>query len=390
MYTIHEVKTISDKKAFLQLPVKLYRKEKNWIRPLDKDIEEVFDPSRNKSFRNGECTRWIIKDEKHRKVGRVAVFIDHKAAENNEQPTGGMGFFECINDKVAAFLMFDSCKQWLQERGMEAMDGPVNFGDRDKWWGLLVEGFYEPNYCMPYHLHYYKDLFESYGFKNYFNQFTFHRLVNREGVAPEVLDKAVRISKNHDYRFVHFDLKHKEQFIEDFRTIYNKGWAKFTGVKPISILHAKALFKSIAPILDPNLIWYAYYKDVPVAFLIMIPEINQIIKHFRGKLNVWNKIRFLYYSWSKECTKVLGIIFGIIPEHQGKGLEAALILAFADIAWKPGFRYKEMEMNWIGDFNPSMIKTVEKIGATIRKVHVTYRYLFDPAKEFKRAKVVNR
>ena len=66
------------------------------------------------------------------------------------------------------------------------------------------------------------------------------------------------------------------------------------------------------------------------------------------------------------------------------------MLAFADVAWKPGFKYKEMEMNWIGDFNPTMIKVMEKIGARVRKIHVTYRYLFDPSKEFKRAGIVNK
>ena len=49
-----------------------------------------------------------------------------------------MGFFECINDESVAFAMFDKCKAWLQERGMEAMDGPINFGERDRWWGLVV------------------------------------------------------------------------------------------------------------------------------------------------------------------------------------------------------------------------------------------------------------
>jgi len=284
MYQIIEVKTKSDIKEFLQLPVKLYKNEKNWIRPLDKDIEEVFDPLRNKLFRDGECTRWILKNEKNETSGRVAAFIDKKTAANNERPTGGLGFFECINDNTAAFLLFDTCKLWLSERGMLAMDGPVNFGDRDRWWGLLVEGFYEPNYCMPYNFLYYRYLFEEYGFRNYFNQFTFHRLVNRENVSPEVLYKAERIAKNPDYSFEHFNKNDKKRFTGDFRTIYNKGWAKFSGVKPISAIHVQALFKSIEPILDPELIWYTYFKGEPVAFLIMIPEINQIIRHLNGSL----------------------------------------------------------------------------------------------------------
>src|SRR5699024_7027135 len=143
---IIEVKDKRTQKEFLQLPVRLYKNDKNWIRPLDKDIEKVFDPEENKFFQHGECTRWILM-KNGEVIGRVAAFIDRKTAFTFEQPTGGMGFFECIDDQEAAFKLFDTCKTWLEERDMEAMDGPINFGDRLNWWGLLVNGFYEPNYC---------------------------------------------------------------------------------------------------------------------------------------------------------------------------------------------------------------------------------------------------
>src|SRR5699024_6840886 len=162
---IIEVTDKRTQKEFLQLPVRLYKHEQNWIRPLDKDIEKVFDPTKNKYFEHGECTRWILVNDQQETIGRVAAFIDRKTANTFDQPTGGMGFFECINDKEAAFLLFDTCKEWLEARNMEAMDGPINFGDRMNWWGLLVDGFYEPNYGMFYHFPYYQQLFEAYGFQ---------------------------------------------------------------------------------------------------------------------------------------------------------------------------------------------------------------------------------
>jgi hypothetical protein len=131
MMKIVEVISSSDIQEFLQLPVRLYKAVPNWIRPLDKDIEVVFDPDKNKSFREGECIRWILKDESGITIGRVAAFVLNKTVKRgNDQPTGGMGFFECIRDQHAAFMLFDQCKTWLQARGMEAMDGPINFGSR--------------------------------------------------------------------------------------------------------------------------------------------------------------------------------------------------------------------------------------------------------------------
>lgn len=389
-YTLAEVKDKWSRKEFLLLPVRLYKNEKNWIRPLDQDVEKVFDPKTNKSFRSGECIRWILKNDSGETVGRVAAFYDKKIAKNNEQPTGGMGFFECINDKKAAFVLFDACKEWLAEKGMEAMDGPVNFGDRDRWWGLLVDGFFEPNYCVNWNFLYYKDFFEDYGFKNYFNQYTFHRDISIEGVNPVIMEKAERVYSNPEYSFPHIDKNNLEKAAEDFLTIYNQAWARHSGVKKITKIHAMALLKSFKPIMDEELIWFAYHKEEPIGFYIMIPEINQIVKHLNGKFNMTGKIKFQYHKMRKTCRKAYGVIFGVVPRYQGKGIEGGMIMAFADVALRPGFQYNELELNWIGDFNPAMLKIASQLAFKVRKTHVTYRYLFDREKEFKRAKSLLR
>ena len=146
------VEVTNDKTAreFIDLPRKLYKEDPNWICPLDADIQAVFDPSRNNYFTHGVCTRWILVDQQQQTIGRIAAFINHKKASQNAQPTGGIGFFESINHRDAAFALFDQGQQWLRQRGMEAMDGPINFGENDKYWGLLVQGFKEPSYGMNY------------------------------------------------------------------------------------------------------------------------------------------------------------------------------------------------------------------------------------------------
>jgi GNAT superfamily N-acetyltransferase len=389
-YTIVEVNNPRRVKEFLMLPVRLYKDEKNFIRPLDQDIEEVFDPKKNKFFRNGEAIRWLLQDEKGQTVGRVAAFVDWKTAHKNDQPTGAMGFFECINDQDAAFQLFDQCKQWLEERGLEAMDGPVNFGDRDRWWGLLVDGFeFEPNYCMPYNFSYYQNLFEAYGFRNFFNQYTYYREIKKEGLSPVIEKKAERVRSNPNYRFEHLDRNNLVKYTEDFRDIYNRAWSRYSGVKKITRAHSMALMKSLKPILDEKLMLFAYYGDDPIAFFLMVPDANQIVKHLNGRMNLWAKLKFLYFKKLHPPKKVLGLIFGVVPEHQGRGVEGGLVMAFGDIALNKGFPYKDLELNWIGDFNPTMMKVAEQIGAAIRKTHVTYRYLFDRTKPFKREKKVS-
>ena len=185
---------------FLDFPATLYKSDKNWIRPLDEEIEKVFDPETNKLFRHGEAVRWILLNENQKPVGRMAAFYDKKSALKNKQPTGGIGFFDCIDNQAAANILFDAGKSWLQNRGMEAMDGPVNFGDRDNFWGCLANGFHEPVFNMPYNYPYYNNLFENYGFKNYFNQYTYHIDVQGGSHSPVIGEKAVRLHRDPAYR----------------------------------------------------------------------------------------------------------------------------------------------------------------------------------------------
>ncbi len=387
-FTLIEVRTKHNIKEFLNFPSTLYKNDKNWIRPLDEDIEKVFDSKKNKSFRKGNAIRWILKDSENKLVGRIAAFYrDAKSAKEN-QPTGGCGFFDCINNKDAANILFDASKKWLEQNGMEAMDGPINFGSRENFWGCLSEGFYEPIYKMPYNYSYYNDLFEGYGFQNYFNQFTFHVPLTPGKLDPIIPQKAARIRKNPDISFSYYNKKKPEKAIVDFMKIFNAAWASFPGVKPLTLVQSRGIFKSMKQILDPKLLIFAHYKDKPIAFFIMIPDLYQIMKKFNGNFNFINKLRLLYdLKIRKVCSRAVGMIFGVVPEFQGKGVAEGMIVFFEDEV-SEGVNYTDLEMNWIGDFNPKMINLVKQIGGKVKKTHITYRYLFDRTKGFERAKVV--
>lgn len=387
-YTLTEVINRRNVREFLDFPSTLYKGNKNWIRPLDEDIVKIFNPKKNRLFKRGEAIRWILKDENNKVIGRIAAYYDEKTAKKSDQPTGGCGFFDCINDKYAAKMLFDASKGWLKNHGMEAMDGPVNFGSRENFWGCLSEGYYEPIYNMPYNHKYYNELFESYGFQNYFNQFTFHVPLIGGTLDPVISEKAARIRKDPTITFGFHDKKNPKITANNFMEVFNAAWAKFPGVKPVTQSQATALFKSMKQIIDPKLIIFAYHNNKPIAFFIMIPDLFQIIRNFNGNFNLINKLRLLYkLKVKKVCTRAVGIIFGVVPEFQGKGVAEGMIVYFEDEVAK-GVNYTDLEMNWIGDFNPKMIKLVKQIGGKVRKTHITFRYLFDRTKEFERAKIL--
>jgi hypothetical protein len=377
---MHLVNTPADKKLFLQVAVTMYKNDPHYIRPLDKDIEEVFDPQKNKFFKRGECCRWILKDDAGNAVGRVAAFVNKQYKQ--EQPTGGIGFFECINNQEAANFIFNHCRNWLLERGMEAMDGPINFGERDKWWGLLTEGFYEPLYCMNYNPPYYKQLFENYGFKMYFNQICYALKVASR-LEEKFYTRHKAIKSDTQYAAVHLKKNKLQKYAKDFTYIYNKAWAGHGGGKTLEEKQVIKMFKSMKPVMDETLNWFVYYNDEPIAFWVNLPDLNQYFKYMKGKFGVWQKIHFLLLQKLGNCKRFVGLVFGIIPEFQGKGIDAYMIVEGAAVI-QNSKKYVDYEMQWIGDFNPKMINIVESLGTHPSRKLGTYRYLFNREIEFKR------
>ncbi|MBN9483624.1 MAG: hypothetical protein BGO70_14165 [Bacteroidetes bacterium 43-93] len=382
---MHEVKTAEDIKLFLEFPVSINKGNPNWIRPLDKDIEEVFDPTRNKFFKKGECTRWLLKDNNGKVIGKIAAFVNRQY--KNEQPTGGIGFFDCINDQQAANYMFDHCKQWLRERGMEAMDGPINFGERERWWGLLVEGYQEPLYCMNYNPEYYKDLFYNYGFQVYYEQLCFALRV-KDRLQEKFYSAYEKYSQMPEYSARRIRKNDIEKYAKDFAYIYNKAWAKHGGGKEIEERTVVRMFQTMKPAIDEDLMWFIYHNEQPIGFWINLPDLNQYFKHMNGRFGFWEKLKFLWLKRFGKCSRFVGLVFGIIPEYQGTGVDGFLIMSGANVI-QPANKYQDYEMQWIGDFNPKMVNIAEHLGTYHSRKLQTLRYLFDRTKEFKRHPIIS-
>lgn len=375
------------KRMFLEFPVSLYASDPNWIRPLDQDIEVIFDPNKNFHLKKGEAIRWILFDGNQNPIGRVAAFYENTEPDKSNLKMAGMGFFEVIDDENAAIILFDACKNWLKEKGFEGMDGPINFGERDSFWGLMIKGWeFEPTYKMPWTKPYYISFFENFGFKDYFQQYVYVSSIRGANVTAGIEEKAQRIYQNPNYNFKHIEKSNLAKYAEDFKIIYNAAWAKFPGVSEMTSEQAQKLVKQMKPIIDEQLLWFAYSElDEPVAFFIVIPDLNQIVKHLHGKLNTWGKIKFLLLKSRGVLTRTCGVIFGVVPEHQGKGVESAIALRFRTAAREnPFYPYTTMDMNWVGDFNPKMMRFVSQLGATNDKTFITYRYLFNPNQPFSR------
>ncbi|MEO6290537.1 MAG: hypothetical protein ABIO76_11480 [Ginsengibacter sp.] len=375
-------------RQFLKVPIHIYRDDPHYIRPLDKDVNDVFDQKKNKAFRFGECSRWILTDAENNLIGRIAAFVNKKYKnKGDEQPTGGIGFFESINDQLAADMLFDVAKSWLMQRGMEAMDGPINFGERDRWWGLVVEGFKPPIYLMNYNLPYYKVLFENYGFKNFYNQICWHLFVQTQ-LNDKFHEQYEKYNAQPEFKALRINKKELSKFSLDFSIVYNNAWAKHEGNKQLSKEVAFKMFKAMKPVIDEDLIWFVYHKEEPIACWVNLPELNQIFKHLNGQFGLLAKLKYLWLKQKKICNKFTGIVFGVVPKFQGKGIDYYMIVSGAKVIQKKK-QYNELELQWQGDFNPKILNISKNIGANESRRLTTYRYLFDRTRDFKRHPVLD-
>jgi hypothetical protein len=385
---ITEVTDKLTEEEFLEINALMNSHNPKFIRPLDNEVKDVFDPEKNKAFKNGKAKRWVLKDDSGNLVGRIAAFVSSKYFNKGDTyPVGACGFFDCINDQAAANLLFDTAKLWLQQNGMEAMDGPVNFGERDKWWGLMVEGFNdEPMYGISFNPPYYEKLFEGYGFQNYYNQY-YYTLAAYGTLSDKYRERYAKFASKPGYAARHVDKNNLPRFASDFSAIYNQAWAQHNEGKEISPEAALKLFNKMKPIMDETIIWFAYYKDEPIGMWVNIPDLNQYFKYFNGKLGFWQKLRLLLLQKTKPSRKINGVAFGIVPKFQGLGIDAFMIYSGTLVIRKKG-RYDLIEMGWAGDWNPRMIGIYKALGGTQSRRMVTWRYNFDRAIPFERHPVV--
>lgn len=383
------VENKNDINAFHQLPFSIYKGDENWVPQIRQEVEDIFNKKKNKYFNHGVCERWILLNDKKEMIGRIAAFINEKKAYSFKQPTGGIGFFECIDDFDAARELFDQAKNWLVTHQMEAMDGPINFGENNKFWGLLIENYSFPTYYgQNYNPPYYKSLFERYGFQVYYYQHINYRKI-KDPIPEKYKQKSEAIINDPNFKIKTIELKNIEKYAEDFRNVYNAAWVTHDNFKEMSKEMARSIFKKMKPIIDERLVCFVYYKNAPVAFCLSIPDVNPIFKRLNGNLHLFGKIKFLLLKLIVKTSRVNGVAIGVHPEFQKRGIEGAI---FEDLAKRLQGKshYEDVVVTWVGDFNPKMQYIFEDIGFTVKSKMATFRKLFDENAPFERSPIINK
>ncbi len=362
---IIEVKTKQDWQLFHRVPQRVYQQDPNWILPLEADIESIFDVSKNSLFNNGEAKCFVLL-EKHQPYGRIAAFIDFKSQSNQIYKQGGIGFFECIENHDYARSLFEVAEAYLQTQGIELIDAMINFGSRDKYWGLLVRGFQPPLFQENYHPPYYQKLLLDNNYQPY------EQILTYAGDTQDMPFKRLRaISQRLQQRqpmYVKgFSFDEQERFIKDFCEICNAAFAH----NSMSPEQVEQMLDRGKDIIDPQLMCIGYYQDKPAGYIVLYPDINPLLKNVKGKLNLWNIPVFLFKKQFTSTFAAKGISIGIHPDYQAQGIVALLIDFLC--SERNIKRYPQIYLAGISTQNHQIRSIYNKLNLDIARVHCTYR-----------------
>lgn len=357
-YLIQAVRTRGDRSAFIDLQRSIYADDPLWVPPLRSEALAVLDSDRNPFLKH--CDHELLMVKRGREViGRLAVFIDRLAVDFWKQPIGLFGHYECVDDRQASRMLLQAASDWLRSRGMTTMRGPWSFVSQE--WGFIVEGFAPPPTIMaPYNPPYYNEHMTSFGFAKAKDLFAY-AISGSEGyrIPERILTSTDVVARRHRIRVRSIDMKRFDDEVQTLMDLSNRSITGNWGYSPVTSEEVLAMARDLKRVIQPRGVLFA--EDAsgrPIAFAIAIPDVNVILKRIGGRLLPFGWLRLLrgvprlrqYRMWA----------LGVIPEYQGKGVDALIYRALYDSLFTPDIW---MEINYVLEDNAAMNNAIRKLGA---------------------------
>jgi GNAT superfamily N-acetyltransferase len=346
--------------------------------------KRIFSPVHNTRLRYLPLMRWLAINEFGVPLGRIAAFGHPKPASTEK--AGGIGFFDCIDNSEVAAALLQAAEAWLLSGGFLVIDGPIQPGENDQYWGLLSGNHAPVSFGSNWHPPYLEAFWHSAGYEVYYEQLTFG-LSLKEGLTARFFKIAAWAKSRSSVEVKSLKVKQLPQFAADLAHIYNHAWTDFENFKRMEATQPLLEFERMKQILIPDLVWFAYMQGEPAAFILMLPDINDLLKGIGSKLDAWGKIKFWWGLKSKRCTKLKVVVMGVHHRFQKMGLESVLVEA-AYLRVKNKYpHFEQVELAWVGDFNEPMKALNIAAGAKPVRRHLTLRKYLHEAQEVKKFRI---
>lgn len=368
---VRPVSSKSEQKQFLNFPWQLYRNDANWIPPLRMAQKELVGFKKHPFHLNAD-SQTFLATRGETVVGRIMAIIDHGHNQTYKEKRGMFGFFESENDNEVATNLFDTASEWLKEKGMEFIRGPVNPSMNNEC-GLLYEGFDSPpTFMMTYNPQYYLDLIEAHGFEKAHDLYAFYGHIDMlKDFDPKIFELANMAAERMNVKVRAINRK---QFFNDVRTfveIYNKSLPGQWGFVPLSTEEVDHMAAGLKHLIVPEMTSIAEVNGEAVGAVFGLLDYNPLIKKIDGRLFPFGFLRLL--TGKKKIKRVRIIAANVLPQYQKWGLGIMLLQRILPEAINWGI--KDAEFSWVLESNQLSRGSLERAGA--KKVK-TYR-IFDKA-----------
>ncbi len=377
--TVAPVLGARDLREFIAVPFRLYRDDPLWVPPLIAERRSFLDPRRNPFFAHAEVALWLARCD-GRVVGRISSHVDHRHDATHGERTGMFGFLECEDDVEVAGALLERARTWCRDRGADRLRGPLSFSMNHEC-GLLVDGWDGPPvFMMPYNPPAYPALLERLGLTKAMDLVTYtlrrsdvggdagrlpEELVRRAAAARERSGVVIRRGEMRSFAV------EIATGLEIFRAAWRDNW----GFVPPSDAEAGRIAAGLKRIVEPRLCLFAERDRKPIAFSMVVVDANQVLAHLGGRLLPFGWLKALWHA--RRITGLRLLLFGVLADHRGQGIEAALMLETLRAALAAG--YETLELSWILENNMPVRHLVETIGAPYGvRVHRRYRIYETP------------
>jgi hypothetical protein len=370
--TIRPVETKKDKKAFVDFAWDVYRYDPAWVPPLKDEVHGLITPGKNPWFEHAKAQLWLAERD-GKVVGRISAQVDELVQEHMGQGTGQWGFLDAL-DQEAAHALLATAEDWLRQQGMKTSLGPISLSIWDEP-GLEIEGFEEdPTAMMGHHRPEYRGWIESAGYQKAKDLLTYE--VDIAHWNDPKIDRLISAGERNPH--IRIRMADKSKFAEEARTILNilnEAWSNNWGYVPLTESEIAYAGKKLKPIIYNELVRIAELDGEPVAFMLTIPDINELMKDLNGELFPFNFIKLLWRLRNPRTRRARVPLMGVVKKLHHSRMASMLAFMMIEYTRREAvgkFGVEVGEFGWILEDNKGMVSIAELPGARINHRYRIY------------------
>ena len=350
----------SNLNQFIKLPYRLYKKDNNWVPPLYSTMRDMLDSEKNVFLKNGDHAFFLAYRGK-KVVARILAGYDEPVSRKTGIDNGYFSLFEAT-DKESGLAVLDAAVNFCKSIGTVRILGPHSPTNGEEDRALLVEGFgFPPVLYHTYNPEWYQDVFIYFGLKKSNDMLAFKIEIDKMPI--ERFRTVVSYAQNR-FKFAPYklDLKNLDSELKDIQLILNDSaideWD--SGIPTWEMIVQAA--DSLKTLADPDLIYIVRKNDGrPLAFVVCLPNYNEVLIHLKGRLLPFGIIKFFY--WRKKIKSVRVMMQFCVEDYEKTAAVSCAYLAIMEKALEKGYNWGDAST--IGEENTKSWRAVKGAGGKL-------------------------